>query len=88
MLTTIVLALSGCGKQEDQSQRSGPGPMLVTVATAQNVKLELREKSVGTTIKSMITSALLTLVVVPALYSLAMHEMDRFEAWRASKVAA
>lgn len=60
--------------------------MQVTVATAQNVKLELREESVGT-IKGMITSALLTLVVVPAVYSLAMHEVDRFEAWRASKLA-
>ena len=39
-------------------------------------------------IGGMITSTLLTLVVVPAVYSLAMHGVDRFEAWRASKVAA
>jgi len=48
MLTATVLTLSGCNKQEDQSQRSGPGPTLVTVAVAKSVKLELREESVGT----------------------------------------
>jgi HAE1 family hydrophobic/amphiphilic exporter-1 len=37
-------------------------------------------------IGGMITSTLLTLVVVPAVYSLAMHGVERVERWMAARV--
>src|SRR3989344_1262640 len=67
----LSLCLMACGKSDEKTEKA-PSPTLVSVATAQTVKLEIREEAVGTleglmdpTVAAEVAARVLKILVLP-----------------------